>query len=121
MGQRLGGKELYDCSSCAARPALRQMLGHDGPPTAVWREHLLTGQPLARCPVRDILDTPADVRDELNEFMQLLVPAYDAGHLLVSGGISDQPARYVEMITHIRDTRALVAARLHEIDQESAL
>lgn len=114
----MGGKELYDCSSCAARPALKEMLGHDGPPTAYWREHLLTDAPLARCPVRDILDAPIDVREEVGELLQLLVPAYDAGHLLVAGGLADQPARYVEMIQLVRATRDRVSERLREIETE---
>ena len=120
LARHLGGKELYDCIECEKRPALKQMLGHDGPPTTFWREHLLTGDALRRCPVREILDAPAGARAEVDELMGLLMPAYDAGHLLAAGGLADQPARYVEMIQLVRATRARVGERVDELEREQS-
>jgi hypothetical protein len=82
---------------------MRQMLGHDGPPTNFWRENLLTGEPLAECPLRTILraheERPALAR-EVDAHLRYY-GAYDRGVLLVAGGISDQPARYIELMDRI--------------------
>lgn len=79
-------------------------LGHDGPPTNFWREHLITGKDLARCPVRELLDAREripELHDEVVRYVQLYLPAYQDGHLLVAGGIADQPARYLSMIQEL--------------------
>lgn len=79
---------------------MQQMLGHDGPPTNFWRENLLTGKPLAECPLRTILRTHEDhpaLGHEMDVHLQYY-GAYDRGVLLVAGGVSDQPARYVELM-----------------------
>lgn len=79
---------------------MRQMLGHDGPPTNFWRENLLTGQPLAECPLRTIIRAHEDhprLGREVDTHLRYY-SAYDRGVLLVSGGISDQPARYIELM-----------------------
>jgi hypothetical protein len=78
------------------------MLGHDGPPTALYKEHLIDGKPLERCPLRTLqLADPelvAEVERHLNEYF----PFYEDGHLLVAGGISAQPARTMEFMLEIR-------------------
>ena len=106
LARRLGGNELYDCRSCAANPALFEQLGHDGPPTNYWRENLLSGEPLQRCPVRELLalrETDPRALTEFEQHVGTYWPAYKAGHLLVAGGIADQPARYVDMMHAIAD------------------
>jgi hypothetical protein len=82
------------------------MLGHDGPPTAFWRENLITGATLERCPVRTLLDARQEnpqLVAEVESYLTTLYPAYRDGHLLVAGGVADQPARYWDVINMIRD------------------
>lgn len=82
---------------------MRQILGHDGPPTNIWRENLLTGKPLTECPLRTILrlqETQPAISREVDTHLRYY-GAYDRGVLLVAGGISDQPARYVELMDRI--------------------
>jgi hypothetical protein len=88
-----------------------EYLGHDGPPTNLWRENLLTGEPLSRCPVRTLqlaeedLESAALVR-ELERVADVYFPAYEQGVLLEAGGVSDQPARYLDLIGLVRELRA---------------
>jgi hypothetical protein len=78
-----------------------QILGHSAPPVNLWTENLLTDEPLALCPLRTLQladDTdPARAR-EAARYMDQYYPAYRDHHLLVAGGIADQPARYLELI-----------------------
>lgn len=92
---------------------MREALGHDGPPTNFWRENLLTGAPLRECPLRSILraheEHPALAR-EVDTHLRYY-GAYDRGVLLVAGGISDQPARYVELMAMIDDQKHATEAK----------
>lgn len=94
------------------------MLGHDGPPAAFWRENLITDEPLARCPVRTLLlareTNPVLVR-ELDRYTETYYPAYKDGHLLVRGGVADQPARYLDIINLTRDLEHAVDAKAAEL------
>jgi hypothetical protein len=96
------------------------MLGHAGPPTSLYKEHLITGEPLERCPVRTIQlaeqERPA-LGAELERYIRTYYPAYEDGHLLVSGGIGDQPARYLALINAIRDMNAESDAKDAAIEQ----
>lgn len=81
-------------------------LGHDGPPEGYWREHLITGEELTRCPIRELLDARRDRPEllaELEEYSTTLYPMYRDGHLLTAGGVGDQPARYVDVIRTIEE------------------
>ena len=117
MGRRLGGKELYDCESCAARPALYQMLGHDGPPTMYWKKNLIDEKPLDRCPLRTILLADPSLVSEMARHVNEYFPFYEDGHLLVAGGISDQPARSLAYMSEIRRVWATVDARYAELNE----
>jgi hypothetical protein len=93
-------------------------LGHDGPPQTPWRENLITDDALAECPLRTLLrakETDRRLTAEIERYDTLLFPAYEDGHLLVSGGLADQPARYVEMIRLFRETQALTQAKYDEL------
>jgi hypothetical protein len=96
---------------------MQQMLGHDGPPTNFWRENLLTGNPLAECPLRTILrrheEHPRLAR-EVDTHLRYY-SAYDRGVLLVAGGISNQPARYVDLMDRIDQQKAATEAKHLEL------
>jgi alkaline phosphatase len=55
----------------------------------------------------------------VDRHVDLLYPAYREGHLLVSGGIADQPNHYVEMMRVIRDMEALGEAVYRRITAEN--
>jgi hypothetical protein len=82
-----------------------QILGHSAPPVNLWTENLLTDQPLALCPLRTLQladeTDPARTR-EVARYMDHYYPAFRDGHLLVGGGIAEQPARYLELIQLVR-------------------
>ena len=118
MARRLGGKELYDCRECGKNPALLEQLGHDGPPTNYWRENLITDEPLKRCPLRDLLqahDHNPELAAEVDRYVGIYMPAYRDGHLLVGGGIADQPVRYLEIIREIAQLDAAAEVKYHEL------
>jgi hypothetical protein len=105
---------------CEGEPSLKEMLGHDGPPTNYYRENLLTAAPLAECPLRTVLRAgernPALVR-ELARAMDEQYPMFDAGLLLNAGGTADQPARYLALMNTIRSVRAQQQAKWEEINR----
>lgn len=93
------------------------MLGHDGPPTTYWRENLVDGKPLERCPVRSLQLADESLVGEINRHVNEYFPFYEDGHLLVSGGIADQPARYLVYMGEIRHVWALVDAKYAELSE----
>jgi alkaline phosphatase len=99
-----------------------QLLGHDGPPAGIWTTNLVTKEPLARCPLRSIQlarEHAPTLSANVDRHVDLLYPAYREGHLLVSGGIADQPNHYVEMMRVIRDMEALGEAVYRRITAEN--
>ena len=128
LGRRLGGAHLYDCSKCNENPNLKALLGHDGRPTGLWRENLISGDVLQECPLRTLLRAREDhaaTMQELDRYRDTYYPAYQDGHLLVAGGVSDQPARYLAMILALRDSehamqRKYDEVKAAEIDMETA-
>lgn len=99
-----------------------QMLGHDGPPTNIYTSNLLTGKPLDRCPVRTLQLAreagSAELR-EVDRYVDVYFPAYEDKHLLVAGGIADQPARYVELIQLVRSIDRETEAKYRAITAEN--
>lgn len=103
------------------RPEFYSLLGHDGPPRQYWTENLITGDELKRCPVRDLLEARvADppLANEFDRYVEVYFPAYKDGHLLVAGGIADQPARYNTMIQLMRATAEKLEVRHLELTKE---
>lgn len=123
LARRLGeNDELYSCRACAKNPALYAQLGHDGPPQNFWRDNLFNGAPLRRCPVRDILEArerDQQLAEEFDRYTTHYYPAYQDGHLLVAGGIADQPARYLALIGALRDASERVAEKHLELTKDS--
>ena len=62
-------------------------------------------------------ERPALAR-EAERYADVYFPAYRDKHLLVAGGLSDQPARYLAIIGIVRDMDARTQQRLLEIQQE---
>ena len=71
--------------------------------------------------MREILEarerTP-DLVAELDRYLAAYVPAYEGGHLLVAGGISDQPARYLAMTHQIMALGQRSDAKYRELTKE---
>jgi hypothetical protein len=81
----------------------------------MWRDNLLNGKPLARCPMRDLLDADEDLLAELGVNESELYPLFRRGFLYSAGGVADQPARYISWMREIDDARDLAQAKYIEI------
>lgn len=97
---------------------MRVMLGHDGPPTNYWRENLITDEKLTLCPRRLMLLAPPAMSAEVQRYVHSYYPAYQDGHLLVAGGLADQPARYVTLVQLTRRFDKAVQAKYEELATE---
>ena len=95
LGRSLLGDDIYDCKGCEEAPFRLEQLGHDREPTGLWDSNLITDAPLTRCPVRLLQLAEPEVRREILRWKDQY-PDFKKGHLLVAGGISDQPARWIE-------------------------
>jgi hypothetical protein len=97
---------------------MRAQLGHDGPPTNIYVENLVTGAPLVECPLRTVLrareSNPVLTR-EIDRYLDEHYPNYEAGHLLTSGGTADQPSRYIGFMALIASVRAKQQVQWTEI------
>ena len=93
------------------------MLGCDGePPTGYWRENLIDGRDLLCCPQLTRRMAPAELRREMDRMWSEYYPLYSKdGHLLVTGGIADQPARFMEYMRAIGETVKAMEAKHTEI------
>ncbi len=117
LARALAGPEFYDCAACDRNPGLKPRLGHDGPPAALWLENLLTAEPLTRCPIRQLQLAPPELQAELDRDRRTL-PLYQAGHLLIAGGISDQPARWLETMQEMAELEEQAQATYLKIKAE---
>jgi hypothetical protein len=95
------------------------MLGHDGPPTAFWKENLIDGTPLERCPLRSLQLADPELVAEINRHVNEYFPFYEDGHLPVAGGISDQPARTIAYMLEIKRDQQLVELKYAELNKGS--
>ena len=92
------------------------MLGHDGPPSAaMWRDSLIDGEPLKICPQRELIDADPDLLAEFGVAELELYPLFRRGFLYSTGGVEDQPARYMAYMREIDDARTLAQLRYDEI------
>jgi hypothetical protein len=57
---------------------------------------------------------------EAARYADVYYPAYRDKHLLVAGGIADQPARYLTILDVVRALDARTQKRLLEIERENA-
>lgn len=67
----------------------------------MWDENLVTGEPLAICPIRLLLDADAVTRGEAYELLYSHHPLFTHGHLWTAGAISEQPAWWLEAMMYL--------------------
>lgn len=67
----------------------------------MWDENLITGERLALCPIKQLLDADPVTRAEVYELAYVQYPLFNAGHLFVRGAISDQPAWWLEAMMYL--------------------
>jgi hypothetical protein len=111
---------VYDCATCDS--GMRQILGHDGPPQSLWRENLVTDEPLAECPLRTIIrasDERPELAREVARHAEEYFPDYEAGHLLVEGGSADQPALTMDYMRTLKGMRAAQERKWVAIQEEN--
>lgn len=106
---------MYDCESCERRPALKVMLGHDAPPTTLYTKNLIDEKPLERCPLRTLQLADQSLVAEIHRHLNEYYPFYEDGHLLVDGGVSDQPARSMAYMLEIRRLKNVLDARFQKL------
>lgn len=94
---------------------MKSVLGHDGPPTGGWKENLISGEQLQLCPLRSIQLARPDVMDELEFYRLEIYPGWEKGMLLRSGGLEEQPARYLAFMREMDDASARVELKYWEI------
>lgn len=95
------------------------MLGHDGPPTSYWRENLVNGEPLHRCPVRTTQLADQKLVQELEMFRFEIYPFWKKGHFPRAGGAGDQDARQLAMIRELDLVGEIVKDRYRELRGET--
>lgn len=104
------GPDFYDCSACEKDPSKKVLLGHDGPPLGLWQTNTFTEAPLTECPMRTILrarETSPRIAREVDRMQYEYLPLYKDGHLLVAGGVAEQPARYLAFMRELAMTEKL--------------
>lgn len=84
----------------------------------MWRDNLITEKPLARCPMRDILEADRDLSAEFHVARDELYPLFRRGFLFDGGGISDQNARYLAWMREIDEARLLAQLRYDKLTAE---
>lgn len=110
----------YDCAECARRPHLYAVQGHDGEPQGgadLFRVNMVTGEPLARCPVR-VWQLAAEEEPSAERFAGAVVgtiyPAYKRGILFDAGGLGDQPAPLADALAECERLDDLVRRKMEE-------
>lgn len=68
--------------------------------------------------LRSYDDEPNALR-ELNRYSDTYYPAYEDGHLLVAGGLTDQPARYLDMIMALRTSENQMQQKYDEVQAKN--
>lgn len=118
LARALTDPSFYDCTACERNPGRKVQLGHDGPPLQFWRENLITGEKLEECPMRAMLRIreaePRLVR-ELERMRLEYFPLYRDGHLLVAGGVTEQPARYLGYMRELSAMERLVEGKINSL------
>lgn len=80
----------------------------------MWDTNLITDEPLTLCPVRTMqlaAQRTPELVAEIDRYVGSYYPAYRDGHLLVAGGLADQPARYVELVQMTQSFERIVQAK----------
>lgn len=70
------------------------------------------------CPRRQLNEAPRSMVAEVYRYVNSYYPAYEDGHLLVAGGISDQPARYIALVQLTQAYDRMVQAKYEELREK---
>lgn len=76
-----------------------------------------------RCPVRALqleYEHNPKLAGEIDRYTSTYYPAYIAGHLIATGGVGDQPARYLDIINLVDSIEHQVEAKAMKIARDSA-
>lgn len=60
---------------------------------------------------------PQELREEILRWKQLYFPLYRKGNLLVEGGISEQPARWLEAMQFLEELQSRMEAKYVELNE----
>lgn len=90
-------------------------MGHNGPPTGLYRENLVTGGQLARCPRRDLLEADPSVNAEIESMRLEVYPLWSKGMLLMPGTVGEQPARDLAFMREFDAVKGLTQLKADEI------
>lgn len=97
---------------------MRLALGHDGPPRQYWRENLVTGEPLERCPMRTIQllgESDPSLVAEVEGVRTQLYPLFRRGYLPRSGGVEDQAARTLALLVMLDEMKQLAQVKAEQL------
>jgi len=72
----------------------------------MWDRNLITDEPLARCPIRLLLDAAPWDREAAYRLAYVEYPLFQGGHLLVAGAINDQPAVWLDAMLMLQTLTA---------------
>jgi len=67
------------------------------------------------CPLRMLQLAPKDLAQEVLRWKGVHFPMYMKGHLLIAGGIAEQPARWLEAMLFLEDLQRQQDHKLEEI------
>lgn len=97
---------------------MKLQLGHDGEPQGFWDVNLITDEKLTRCPVRLLQLASPELREEVIRWKDVYFPLYTKGHLLVDGGISAQPARWLAAMQYLEGLLSRMESKFIELYKE---
>lgn len=75
----------------------------------------MSGAPLARCPLRLVQLADDSLSSEIQRWRHQYFPLFQKGHLLVPGGISAQPARWLSAMLYLEDLEGRKESKFMEI------
>ncbi len=81
----------------------------------MYRENLVTGIALARCPRRDLLLAKSSVTSGIESARLELYPLWLKGMLLLPGSVGEQPARDLAFMREFDSVRELTQAKADQI------
>lgn len=95
-----------------------EQLGHYGPATFPWTDSYITGEPIERCPIRQLQLAADPLRAEVHRWKNVHFPLFTKGRLLVDGEIDDQPARWLSAMLYLEQLDARMERKHTEIKLE---
>lgn len=81
----------------------------------MYRENMITGTVLARCPRRDLILASPSVMSGIESARLELYPLWRKGMLLVPGSVGEQPARDLAFMREFDSVREMTQAKADAI------